>query len=74
MAKKTKADLEKELAEMKIKLEALEGISTGHTVQNCHITVESSKSDLAVARAVEEGMKALQQINKKPTYGLYLES
>lgn len=68
-----KKDLIKEIEQLKSVLKAEQSRSTGHTVQNCNINMDCSDEVVAVAEAVEEGMKALQAISKQIKSAVYFE-
>ena len=64
MTTKTKADLQKEIEILKS--------NQGHIINNCNITAASpDETKIAVAKAVEEGMKALQSLGGN-SYGIYI--
>ncbi len=70
----TKAELEKQIEDLKKVIKKEESRPTGHTISNC--AIDMSKPDeakLAVANAVAEGMKALQSLGGD-SYGLYFEA
>ena len=69
---KTKKDLEKEIIELKSQLDAERSRPTGHTVTGNHVDMSKSPA-LAIAKAVEEGMKALQRCSHGNTYGIYVD-
>lgn len=66
-----KKDLIKQNEELKLQIFNLESRPAGHTVQNCTIDMDSSKENIAIAEAVKEGMKALQDIASQNKYGIY---
>lgn len=71
--KKTKADLERENAELRERLGEETARPTGHTITGC--TIKMSDPDptaIAVAEAVTEAMKALQKLASRNSYGIYL--
>ena len=65
----TKVELEKENERLREELKSAKNI----TVTNCDISMKDQKA-VAIARAVEEGMKALQSIAEGDSYGIYIES
>ena len=69
---KTKKDLESEIKQLKTQLEAEQKRPTGHNITDCHIDMSNSPV-MAIAKAAEEGMKALQQVSHGNTYGMYFE-
>lgn len=70
----TKADLEKKVSELEEALASERRRPTGHNIENCHIDMtKPDETKLAVARAVMEGMKALQSLGGN-SYGLYLSA
>lgn len=71
--KKTKLDLENEIDELKASLELERMRPTGHALNNCHIDMtKPDETKLAIAKAVKEGMKALQSLGGE-SYGIYFE-
>lgn len=56
----TKKELEAKLKLLEQQLEKEQARPTGHTIANCNIHLEPDEVKLAIARAVNEGMKALQ--------------
>ena len=68
----TKADLEETVKSLEALLETERQRPTGHIISGC--TIDLSKPDetkIAVANAVEEGMKALQSLGGD-SYGIYM--
>lgn len=77
MKRKTKAELEIENTLLREQLLTEQLIGKGHSITGCHIDMSEDRTmetDIAIARAVEEGMKALQQIKLQPKYGMYFEA
>lgn len=67
----TKTELESKVKELEGMLEIEQLRSTGHTISNCNIDMtKPDETKLAIARAVAEGMKALQGLGGD-SYGLY---
>jgi len=70
----TKAELEKQIEELKNELDK-EKLRPQYHIEGCHI--DMSKVDekaIAIANAVEEGMKALQSISNADSYGIYINN
>jgi hypothetical protein len=73
MTRKTKADLEARISELEEALNNELSRPTGHKIDNCNIDMSAPDSTkIAIAEAVGEGMKALQQLGvKSEQYGMY---
>jgi len=67
----TKAELEEKLHAAEVLLEEYRSNTNGVSVSNCHIECGDSPEVQAIANAVAEGMKALQGIAERHTYGMY---
>lgn len=70
----TKPELEETVKRLEDLLEVEQHRPTGHIISGC--TIDLSKPDetkIAVANAVEEGMKALQSLGGD-NYGIYMGS
>ncbi len=66
-------ELENEIKELKKQLEAEKERPTGHTISDTRIDMSiPDETKIAIAKAVQEGMKALQGLGGN-SYGIYFE-
>lgn len=69
----TKSELEQKLKEVTEQLETERNRPTGHKLEQCSIDMSSpDETKIAIANAVNEGMKALQGLGGN-SYGIYFE-
>lgn len=68
-----KKDLIKKVEQLEQDLAKAES-NRGTVISDCHIDMSRDEESLMIAEAVKEGMKALQSISLKTSYGIKLDN
>jgi len=69
----TKKQLEQKIKDLEVTLEEHRKLGKGCNISDVSVDMNRNETSIAIANAVEEGMRALQRIGDSNSYGIYIE-